>query len=152
MSKIDELDYKNFKILFNRLVPFDSVYPKVFIGSVYCPFHRNTRTPSAKFYLDEDGIIRLNCFTEHTQYTAFDYVKLIKGVNPFAYLKKLFNDIELDKMIKLAKDANIFDYRMDDDKLYFIHNSWVDSLEEPVVFIDTIYKGYNLKELDNGKS
>ena len=35
-------------------------------------------TKAAKFYLDDDNVVRLYCFSEHRTYTSFDYLKLIK--------------------------------------------------------------------------
>lgn len=48
---------------------------------VLCPFHADSN-PSAKFYIDTDGIERLYCFSERKQFTSFDYL-VLKGVeNP----------------------------------------------------------------------
>lgn len=57
-------------------------------GSMFCPFHDDERggKPSAKFYLDEDGIERIYCYSEGRQFTAYDCVKILENKNPLVYL------------------------------------------------------------------
>lgn len=58
-------------------------------GKVFCPFHDNFNTPSAKIYKDKDGD-SLFCFSERKVYKASDFFKR-KVIN---YEKeKVFNNI-----------------------------------------------------------
>lgn len=49
-----------------------------------CPFHHDTN-PSAKFYNDEDGIVRLHCHGCKKQFTSFEYIRDVRGRDPFTY-------------------------------------------------------------------
>lgn len=47
-------------------------------ANIYCPFHDNYNTPSARFYeTDDTGKYVLWCFSERRFYTPYDYVNLI---------------------------------------------------------------------------
>lgn len=145
MTKITDLNHKNLRVIVERLVPFESLY-NVRLGNVLCPFHDNRNTPSAKFYFDEDGITRLNCFSEHKQYTSFDYLKLVMRVDPLKYLQQHYTDKELSDIIKIAEDLKAFDFYKDDEKVDEIYNCWIDSLEDVNVFLDNIYVGYDIRD------
>lgn len=43
-------------------------------GVVFCPFHDNTETPSAKLYTDSNTLF---CFAETAHYTPYDFLKKI---------------------------------------------------------------------------
>ncbi len=43
-------------------------------GATFCPFHDNTDSPSAKFYVDNEGVGSIFCFAEHRRYMASDVV------------------------------------------------------------------------------
>ena len=145
MMKLKDLNKKNIRTLVERLVSFDSL-TNVRLGNVLCPFHDNRNTPSAKFYNDEDGIIRLNCFSEHRQYTSYDYLRLVMKVDPLKYLKSHYSDKELDDIVNLMETSNGFEFYQDEEKLDEIYNKWIDSLEDVPTFLDSIYKGYNLRD------
>lgn len=49
-------------------------------GMILCPFHFDSN-PSAKFYDDKDGVVRLFCFGCRKQYTSYDYI-LRRGLDP----------------------------------------------------------------------
>lgn len=143
--KLKDLNNKQLKVLIERLVPFESL-TDVRYGNILCPFHPNKNTPSAKFYNDEDGIVRLHCFSEHRMFTSYDYLKLKMKVDPVKYLKGLYSNKDIDSFIKLAEDSNSFDVYHDDEKIDEIHNTWVDSLEDISSFLDSIYVGYNIRD------
>ena len=45
---------------------------------VFCCFHENKSTKSARLYWDDDrDMLVLHCFAEHRTFTAYDYVDLI---------------------------------------------------------------------------
>jgi hypothetical protein len=149
MNNLDDIEYGKLKKIFNRVVPFDSLLDVRFYGNVFCPFHENTNTPSARFYKDEDDIIRLNCFAEHKQFTAFDYVVKILKDNPKKYIEKDLTESELSKLIEIVNSGNDFDDFAGEDFSNEIHNKWADSDEDICKFIDSVYEGYYLED-DNG--
>ena len=140
-SKYSNREIKNLVV---RLVPFGEL-TDVVPFNILCPFHDNRHTPSAKFYQDDDGIVTLFCFSEHRKFTSYDYLSLVKGVNPLTYIKQRYSDKDLNNIIEVIKESGI-DFDLDNDKIDTIHNCWVDSLEEPIDFIDSIYKGYHLDD------
>lgn len=149
--KTDNIDYKKIKIIIERLIPFEELVDVSF-GNVFCPFHNNKITKAAKFYLDDDNVVRLYCFSEHRTYTSFDYLKLIKNVNPLDYLKSRYSEKELDKLVEILEHNNCFSSLSDTEVLDSISNRWVDSEENLNVFLDDIYSGYHLEEFDNVNS
>ena len=64
-------------------------------GATFCLFHDDKNKPSAKFFIDDDGIQRLYCFVCKKQFTAYDYVKLILKENPLTILLKDISETEL---------------------------------------------------------
>lgn len=148
--KIKNLKGRNLKVLVERLIPFESLVD-VRYGNVLCPFHPNRNTPSAKFYHDEDGIIRLNCFSEHRQFTSYDYIKLVLDQDPLKYLQSEYTSKELEDIIKIAEDSNAFDFYRDTEKIDEIHNIFIDVEEDINNFLDKIYSGFSLKELKETK-
>lgn len=140
------INYKKLKIIIERLIPFEELMDVSF-GTVYCPFHDNTRTKAAKFYLDDDNVVRLFCFAENKTYTSYDYLRLIENVNPVDFLKSKYSDKELNKLMTILENNNCFDDFVNSDVLNDVNNKWVDSEENLKIFLDDIYKGYYLKEV-----
>ena len=57
-------------------------------ANVYCVFHPNYSSPSAKLYWDDEkDILVLHCFSEHKTFTAYDYVNQV-----LCYQKGLYKD------------------------------------------------------------
>jgi len=93
-------DHKKLKIFFSRAVPLTEFIEdvKAVSASVPCPFHSDS-TPSAKLFFDEDGTVRLYCFTEHRQFTSFDYVTKIMGEDPILFLTRRFSESEMEGIL-----------------------------------------------------
>lgn len=145
-NKLKELGMRNIKILIDRLVPFDSLANVSIYGNCFCPFHDDRNKPSAHCYADEDGVVKLWCFQEHRFYGSYDYLKIIKGIDPVKYLEKNFSDRDLDSVIKiLEKNGSLF-YGVEEDRTNEIHNCWVDSEECLETFLDNLYFGYYINE------
>lgn len=144
-----QLSDKAVKILVERLVPFENL-TDVGYGNVFCPFHENPKTSkskSARFYFDEDGITRLQCWGCHRQYTSYDYIKSIMNTNPLKYLQNNFTEKEIKEYNKVIKEAGVLNNVMGEDLSDRIHNLWVDSNENIVTFLDSLYVGYKLEEV-----
>lgn len=92
-------DEKKLRIFFARSIPITDFLTGFEGSSVPCPFHGDT-TPSAKIFHDPDGTVRLHCFAEHKQYTSYDYVKQILKQRPASFLRKKFNEQELEGILK----------------------------------------------------
>lgn len=51
------------------------------VSNMMCPFHHNTKTPSAKMYKDKYGWC-LWCFSEKRMYTTYDVYEKIMHADP----------------------------------------------------------------------
>lgn len=65
----------------NHNIPFEDEYSALFggeigYGNIFCPFHENNNTPSAKFYSDSNVVY---CFSCQRTYTTYD---LLERFNP----------------------------------------------------------------------
>lgn len=92
-------DEKKLRIFFARSIPITDFLTGFVGSSVPCPFHGDT-TPSAKIFHDPDGTVRLHCFAEHRQFTSYDYVKKILKQRPASFLRKKFNEQELEGILR----------------------------------------------------
>lgn len=93
-------DAKKLRIFFSRMVPLTTFLSGWRPGSpLVCPFH-NDSNPSAKLFKDPDGVERLQCFTEHRQYTSYDYVKTVLKQDPLSYLLKNFSQAQMENGLK----------------------------------------------------
>ena len=90
-------------------------YSKETVGAtnVFCVFHDNRNTPSAKLYYDEDrGITVLHCFAEHRTYTAYDYVDkvLVQQKHKFSsvqdFLLRNLGEQKFNELYKLAEQES----------------------------------------------
>ena len=142
---INSLDKRLLRKLVERLIPFDDLI-EVGYGNCFCPFHYNTKTPAAKFFHDEDGITRLQCWTCSRQYNSYDYIKLVMKQDPIKLINKDYTKKELNDIVKVLKDTGVFNLDIKDFSNE-IHNKWVDSDENLTVFLDDIYKGHRLKDI-----
>ena len=75
------VDYSILKKIVNNNFTWSDVWKEGIEGvnaNVYCPFHENTRTPSARIYFnDKQDYYILYCYTERRAFTVFDYVNLV---------------------------------------------------------------------------
>ena len=74
------MDQRFKKYVINRIVTLPSILKYAGLNNyhynskVYCPFHANNNTPSAKIYHDEAGN-RLWCFAEQKMYKPADVIE-----------------------------------------------------------------------------
>lgn len=61
-------------------------------SNIFCPFHDNYNTPSAKYYKDEDKEA-IWCFSEGRGYNLNNYYELVMGANLDDIFNKLWNDL-----------------------------------------------------------
>jgi len=67
---------------------------------IVCPFHFDSR-PSAKFFdADADGIVRLHCFSENRQFTVYDYLTLVLGLDLIVELDKRVDSVYLEPLLR----------------------------------------------------
>ena len=108
---------KNFTFsdLSKRFINVDST-----TGNIFCPFHENHETPSAKMYWNEyRQIWVIYCFGQcHRHFTAYDYVKLILCDKYQKYQSPL--DFLLHKMDKneLYVQLDLFDKEYEEQEEY----------------------------------
>jgi hypothetical protein len=141
-KKLRALGTKNIRILIDRLVPLNNLADLPLYGNCFCPFHDDRNKPSAHCY-EKDGVVKLWCYQEHRYYGSYDYLKIIKGINPVRYLKDNFPEKDLDSITEILKrDGNLF-YGIEESKTNDIHNLWIDSDENVEEFLDSLYFGYN---------
>lgn len=88
------------KTIFNSYYNLTDFVDLSFYGTIKCLFHNDVNKPSAKLFLDTDGVERLWCFVCKKQFTAYDYVKLILKKNPLAMLVKEISEKELREVLK----------------------------------------------------
>jgi hypothetical protein len=115
-------------------------------GNIFCPFHDNSVSPSAKMYYDENrNIFVIHCFKEHRTFTTFDYVDKIvcyqreqyKSVLDF--LENNMSKTELITQYKLiSKNIELFDDNFAQKKIEYIDNLY-NECENTVEYIEKLY-------------
>lgn len=76
------------------------VYYSIEQRMIVCPFHYDSR-PSAKFFEDDDdGVIRLHCFSENRQFTVYDYITDILGLDAIQELDKRTDALLVDTVLR----------------------------------------------------
>jgi len=152
-NEIGKLDKRQLKTLIERLVPFEELTDvhtgrpiDIKLGTCFCLFHDNKNSPAAKWFHDEDGITRLQCWSCNKQFTSYDYITKIQGQDPLKIIGMQFTEKELKDILKILRDTGSFDKHIDDFSKE-IHNKWVDSDEDLSTFLDDLYFGYTVKEV-----
>ena len=146
MEDFSELDYKQKRKLVERLIPFESLVD-VGYGNCFCLFHENKHTKAAKFFHDDDGVTRLQCWGIcGRQFTAFDYITMIMKQDPLKLINKEYTKKELNDILKVLKESGDA-YFQTEDFSNEVYNKWIDSDEDLSVFLDDLYTGFNLKEV-----
>ena len=114
--------------------------------NVYCVFHPNYSSPSAKLYSDDEkDILVLHCFSEHKTFTAYDYVNQVlcyqKGLyaDPTDFIIRNIPEIELKEVLKLAElNFDELEGSMFENKLRYITNLY-NELDDTNEFINQLY-------------
>ena len=115
-------------------------------GNIYCPFHENHDTPAAKMYWDEDRQIWiLHCFSEHRNFTAYDYVNQIfcqkyqKYQSPLHFLKESMPQGTLGVQLELYQ-KNIADLleSYENERKAYIDNLYMET-GNMTDFIEALY-------------
>lgn len=82
---------------FSTIVPITTWLPDI-NHNIKCPFHDDS-TASARIYHDKD-CVRLWCFGCGKQYTSYDYVGMILGIEPEVFLRQKYTEEVLDNMVR----------------------------------------------------
>ena len=61
-------------------------------GQIFCPFHDNYNTESAKLYRDNDGY-KIFCFSEHRIYTSYDIIKDLLNENIYGVYNSIWQSL-----------------------------------------------------------
>ena len=80
-------------------------------GNMYCPFHYNVNTPSAKMYHDETGWV-VWCFNEKRIFTTYDVYEKIMGTDPMKFAMIIWNKLspeQKQQMIDLSGSQQDFE-------------------------------------------
>lgn len=88
-------------------------------GLVFCPFHDNFRTPSAKLFKDDDAE-KLWCFSENKMYSLADYYTKLQGYkleDVFNYVWGKITDDEKEQYTNLFGDYS-YEVKVDDIEKY----------------------------------
>ena len=113
-------------------------YGREVVGAtnVFCVFHDNRNTPSAKLYIDEDkGITVLHCFAEHKTYTSYDYVDKILVQRKHQYLSVQ------DYLIKNLGEQRFNElYTLAEQEAYLENETL---LEQTIDYIDNLYNEHD---------
>lgn len=115
-------------------------------GNIFCPFHENKSSPSAKMYFNEDtNMYTIWCFRESRNFTAYDYVDKILCVEKNKYrdvvtfLEARMNKAEiLTQYNNLLKNINSMDEKTIQKKIDYIDNIYVDC-ENTEEYIERVY-------------
>lgn len=105
-------------------------------SNIFCPFHENKNTPSAKAFLDDTkNIVTIWCFTEQRRYTTYDYVNLV-----IVNQQKKFPSVQAFLINKLGEQRF--------NELYSLAEEGIDleeaSLtEQTIEYIDNLYNEKN---------
>lgn len=126
--KIEELvnDVKFVRHVIDMCLPFHQVYEMLdmqwsYDYNIYCAFHDNTDTPSARLYKNEDGSTTLWCFSEQRRYKPSDAI--VKGLLNYR-LESIFYRI-WKQLSDNKKESLLNSYNQDFD---FISDKWKEAL------------------------
>ena len=113
-------------------------YGREVVGAtnVFCVFHDNKNTPSAKLYLDEErGITVLHCFAEHKTYTSYDYIDKI-----LVQQKHKYQSVQ-DYLIKNLGEQKFNElYTLAEQEAYLENETL---LEQTIEYIDNLYNEHD---------
>ena len=113
-------------------------YGREVVGAtnVFCVFHDNKNTPSAKLYFDEErGITVLHCFAEHKTYTSYDYVDKI-----LVQQKHKYQSVQ-DYLIKNLGEQKFNElYTLAEQEAYLENETL---LEQTIEYIDNLYNEHD---------
>ena len=95
--------------------------------NVYCPFHDNVDTPSARLYKNKDGSDTLFCFSEHRTYRSSDFIT--KGLVNYR-LESIFYKVWV-KLSKETQELLLSNYEGD---VSYIPEKFANNLEQMQTF------------------
>lgn len=70
------------------------------VNNMFCPFHHNVNSPSAKMYKDTYGWC-LWCFSERKMYTTYDVYEQILGADPLKVAQIIWNRLSPEEQKKV---------------------------------------------------
>lgn len=105
------IDLKLERYLINKYISMPKQFDSLGIdykltSTTYCPFHENTRSPSAKMYQDDVGW-RLFCFSEHKMFGPWDVFKEFTKVDTNALASKIYNKLDETSKQKVLESAGV---------------------------------------------
>ena len=130
-------DRRVLKELVNRNFPFSDLSRRFegvdsSTGNIFCPFHENNTTPSAKMYYNEDkDIFIIHCFKEGKNFTAFDYVERI-----LCKERKNYKDVLQFLESRMSKTEILSQYNIFSKNLESLDDS---RMQKKVDYIDNLF-------------
>lgn len=123
---------------------FEGMQPGV--ANIFCPFHENRHSPSARPYWDEKrDILVIHCFREHRTFTVYDYIDLIlckerkQYKDPGEFLKDYFGESEYNELFEIARTQ---DYALNETQINlkreYIRNVY-NEYDNVISFINALY-------------
>lgn len=122
--EINELvsDIKFVKHVINMCIPIHKMYEMCDMNwsyehNVYCAFHDNNETPSARMYQNSDGSTTLWCFSEQRMYRPSDFItKELINTRIESIFYRVWKQLSDDR-----KESLLNSYNVDID---FISDNW----------------------------
>ena len=71
-------------------------------NNMFCPFHYNVHTPSAKMYHDKYGWC-LWCFNEQRLFTTYDVYEKLLGIDPIVAANIIWNKLTPEQQQKVQE-------------------------------------------------
>lgn len=76
-------------------------------GSMYCPFHENTRTPSAHLYADDDGGASIFCYAEHKLFRNYElYQTYLPNINLTELAQAIYDRLDQTQRDYIESNIN----------------------------------------------
>lgn len=119
-----KLDIKLERFLINKYISMPKLFDDLGIeyrtdSNMFCPFHDNIHTPSAKLYSDDNGWC-LWCFSEGKMYNSYSVYKRFTKVNTKELAKAIYDKLpdetkkEILNLLNVEeKSSNILPYSDD---------------------------------------
>lgn len=77
-------------------------------GSMYCPFHENTRTPSAHLYDDDVGGAAIFCYAEHRLFKVYDlYQTYLPNINLTELAQAIYDRLDQTQRDFITSNLNV---------------------------------------------
>lgn len=144
---------KLLRLVVEKLFTFGDLDPKLddlnaSFGNIPCPFHeyeinkKNDGDYAGKVYYNEEKQIdTIHCFTTKKTYTSYDYLVLIKELDPIEYIIENSNNLEQVTTIIECVEKGYLDYDslMLQNKLEYFNNTFEECDNNLIYYVQKLY-------------